>query len=1122
MLKYYWTWLYSKVGEPFYENFSGGSAEVKLDSMCPTRCLILLHAAVIAHQMNFNSRYFVINGVKIPLILAYIEMIQYIFNDPWANTLNLKKNTGTLKEMLAALAPIGKGQVIRWNMNRKMQSFVVEGVRVNDKISYLSQLKNVTKELEALKDAGLVNFAQWYVAMIQAEITPENMAQCSLLTFIETAASFFRGNAEPAHIAQKEAGEEKVAPNDPPYKYFLANEYSNALVQYSQLIPSYEEFLSQIFGGLTTKSSGGYSSEWSFKLGGEIVSFKSTDKILAFLRDPEFFLDPETVKRELTDDFKGQIFKREVPARGTRAVFAMPLAYYLLELILGDLFLYAQLKDPEFTLGDQVNQTLSDHSWGAYASSDPETLIVGQDFSAFDSFQKWANMRQYALQGVLDGLARTGKTGPFGPWSSIGDVFKLLWEKTKSAVFETGDTVLVTDQMNSGEKFTIMANNYTNRANFQIEKQMLQRDPRTEDMMTPERIELVVNYFMGDDSVQIYKLKGGSFSLEELIAFREVISEASELNGMKLNADKVVVRLTMYNYLKKAFCQGYSWPRGLQIQTMTSERITTSSNVVEILASYASLLNEAISRGYSHDYNRFMYFQVALLKSSVRVRGGQLTRTGDTKVGRFTKLPISIAYTPSSLGGTGVVPHSMIGANKDIIWPLVFDGATLEYMNLALWLNEKPRDIKSEIARAIVRDGQAKKGWDFLRKHRDRVRGKSAAEAVDYLTSKGIDIGDFSKLREHDRLVHATIRDSPKLASIVDREHYGLSSLILDKKAMLDANPKQDPINIVINKELDRIFVIKNVTNDKVRCVSWHMLTRRTVETGVAITDEIRDLFLSRANKICNRNGRLMVIISKNPILDEYELLSRSDAVKKINRIKTPKTELVPRIIDIEFEWLMPFHIQYDGPLGYAIPKEAPQPIAGLDDHLADRMKRVGVSGEGDELSVNAVSLLADLMKDRKMPRDLTVDKIFKVISRPDISHDVTLIAATLRAAGASAENALSVANKFFALSERYSFLDRTGKYSTQDQVMGHMDRSIRNYHRIVDVDYDVGNAFSRVLISVGALASITEDPNITTKHVTIKIQGDKIEHAKSLILGGRFNRVNLYWDGLNKYFLEG
>jgi hypothetical protein len=1119
-LKHYWKMISNNfTTEPYVESFNGTISYITYDSMAATRGLVLLHAATISHQLNFTTRYFTYFKKQYTLDYAYSSLVNYIFKDPWTNTINVKKKTSLAKNMTHAITPIGVGQVIMWAEGSELRNYTVLPTTANDESAYAIAEEALKEDFQSLKDEGLIPLSQWYASMISAEVNPENMAQVSLLSFIETPAGFFRGNELPSHIKQKEAGEQTATPKNPPFAQNIRDLYINAIKEYKFLVPSYSEYKATIFNDLTTKSSGGYGEQWEIpSRNGISRHFTTNDKIMAFIRNTSKYLDPETVKLEMTEAFPAPIFSREVVARDKRAVFAVPLGTYIVELILSNVFMISQLKSNLFTMGKEVGQTLADHKEGIIASCQPYVLIIGQDFSAFDSTQKFDNMRRFALEGVTRGLIVNGQTGRFGPWESISSAYDMIWRKTKTAFYESNGEILVTDQVNSGEKNTITINNFTNLANFETQLRELAINPKTS--LTFTYMDIMKALFMGDDSVQLWRLSQ-RLTPEQLKDIKDVLSEVAAANGMSLNALKTEARLFHYEYLKKRADYGYIIPRILQLQQFVSERVNTLLAVNEFMSSYGNLLNEGVSRGYSHAFARSLYFFTGNLRRSVKVK--------DRVKNYFERLPLAILFTPSNMGGTGQVPMSMIGANKDITFPLTFDGVILEMMNQALWLNDAPSElrIRDRIAEAIIKGtDQTNDGLEFLRVNKDKERGETASAALDFLASKGIDLGSVSKLNEHNRMIFATIKDNPRMNQIVAEERGLLADEVKKKKAILDSNAKMKfpVINILIKDTSTIMEIIMRSTNDRIRVVSWWRAIRRTVQSGMELDPDTIAEFLSRMLEVVTRSGRRLVILSKRKLVDDAMNMYKEDAATVasfIDAIKGGSANLVPRMIEDEYRWLRPFAIKWDKPVDFVIPEEKAFPLAGMDPNIEQMMRRIGISSQGDDLAVAANRLLSEIVADRKFPRDLTAEKIFSIISRPDISRDITHISAALRAMGASTSAAASVAEKFARISAQFTFLDRTSSYSTRDKVMGHLDLSISNYRRICDQDYPIGIMFDNLVVSVGAIATITDMPEIATRHVTMKIFGEQVMESRSDLMGKGFNKVNLFWSGFGKSILK-
>jgi hypothetical protein len=301
---------------------------------------------------------------------------------------------------------------------------------------------------------------------------------------------------------------------------------------------------------------------------------------------------------ELTAEQPGSIFFREVVSRAKRAVFAVPLGYYILEAIFAPAILNLQAKTVHFTLAKEAGRTLADHKFGIAASADPNILILLKDFSQFDSSQGWENVRKYALAGFKRGLRLSGFEGPFGPYKEgLSEIIDLIWSKTKAAVFATGDNKIVTDMLNSGEFMTIIFNNVTNACNEEETVSRLMNDEQLGPLMN--RMKNLHTFFMGDDSVSLWRTPY-ELGHKEISALAFKIEEVAKGNGLDLNAYKTSLRYFYYEYLKKTAIYGWILPRVLQIQIIGSESSNFDVPVPEQVSGYSNLVSEYVSRGGTH------------------------------------------------------------------------------------------------------------------------------------------------------------------------------------------------------------------------------------------------------------------------------------------------------------------------------------------------------------------------------------------------------------------------------------------------------------------------------------------------------------------------------------------
>jgi hypothetical protein len=1229
-LKYYYNKFFVVGGkeiEPFFED-NRGRINVSVDAMVATRSHLLAEAAYIYESKMKGEK--APNGVSLEEI--YIQLIEYLFQDPFNNTLKLKKLLGNLKPALFAKST--SGVAARWTLevdtNRApLSHFVATDVSSlgNDQISYnllneprckfidnygterIRPVKSCTQaeldrgellrgaldsDVSDLNDEGLDKVAGWYVSMIDAEVNKSNMAQAALMSFIETAAGFLRMRPDLAHVGQARdkpsfpdgADEEKVHAYFDAYSenyqfpvhlmskafkdlsanitdegvkdnlenfgvteghvltnmrinkemftmmimsgytaYFRRILHNKTLetvtsdVFKNAMPSSYPEFLQSLVGRMTTRSAGlpsGIKMEFTIPGTDRKTVVTDNSKISNFLNDPQAFISVASLTKTMTDDEPGRIASRSVVARALRAVFMVPLAYYVTEQLMGPAFLAFQSRQEKFTLAKEVGKSFTDHAKGAAASADPTILCWGRDYSQYDSSELWRNVRRYILAAVLEGLVTSSLARkefdkivsvPFGPWrDGIPEMVSTMWHKLRDAVFVTGDFKLVLDQVLSGETFTITINNLVNDSNLtslaevmlngEVEAPLVGKSPEWGRRLQEASVKIskVITWYMGDDSEEFDVVAGvgeqeGFINQDDLRILKDATETVTTANGMSLNSLKIVVRVFWYEYLKKTFGYGWAIPRLLQLQTMASETLNQNLSFNEQLRSYMAICSEVVSRGGDHDLLYYMFLFTSNLRRRVKV-GSRFSK--DESVSRFVNLPMGVVFGPGSMGMVGASPGSLVGVSKDGVLYLMYDAILKETINQAAYtLDIGFDDFSRKLVNEVYDTDVFRKGQDFINGNLNPGRRQLSRQALSNLASIKVDIGELGYEETPRRLVRGAISGNPNLKSLIVDEKNQRAVAILGRKRSLEGlRTNFNPITITIDSYDDATAKLVEFglececRESKVLCVSYRKYTQFLQEA-----DKFRyDYHLLHMNEVANTSGKMLVVIGGHHTTlgsvmhltigpDRWEMDG-----KRVNYAKLVRTfrglnrrsDVVKDYFTEKFRWLNPVMVEYTDivPIRLDMPFA---PIAGISPPIEDIIRRIGISGGGDDTIVRLSREITRLLADKFFPSDIRLETIMELIMRPKIAESSKHIRWVLEAMGASAEMALSVAANVHKLILNFIRTSAPLVYSTQDQIIGLIDTSLASVTRVVNIrsTFLENNPFHNAIRTMGFIASM-------------------------------------------------
>jgi hypothetical protein len=1098
--------------EPFVEASNGMADNVYMDSMSPVRIHLLQQAALSEFEGDLATR--VIPGGTLLLSEVYREIAEYIFIDPWVNTLKFKSITALFKQMTCALSPIGAGEVINWsgNLSDPLEHFTVAAVDGNDAATYQYVRSSLSEDKDALLAAGLINTAKWYVSLITASPGPEVMRQISECSFIETVAGFLRGNRELSHLAQIAKIPERPK-GDAPFGKIMRELWRDQIHRIKDRIPSYSDYTESILSSMTTRSSGGYKISWDAEINGKPVRMSSTDKILNFLSRPNYFLDPETTKNELTEENPASIFTRDVVSRSSRGIFAMPLGHFTAEAALAPQIISDMGKDPDYSIFKGVGKTLADHAPGIRSSARGDTLNVLMDFSQFDASQGFSNVRSNVLAGIEQALFELGINEPWGPWDSLFGMHQTIWERMAEAHFVTGNSAVTTDSLTSGEYYTIIINNITNKSNF---LNILQKMPDWSD----KKMRLAKLLIMGDDSAQIWNVMG-ALTTAEIAEFVEVIVEVTGSNGMSINKYKTSVRRFFYEYLKKRGEYGYSIPRKHQIQVLSSEKVNQEMLATEQLAAYAGRLSEWVSRGGNPTVALRLYLFTAILRRRVKSR----SEGGDVA---FTNLPLSTMYGPVGLHGTGQLPWSLAGANKDVMCYLAVDGFSQQGLNYAAHLSDSPGErISASIAAQAAESEVFAEGVKFAKDQLNTARLVSSERANAILDKAGFSLGRLAYKATPERMIDGVVKDNPATKSIAFEQKRRNAFNIEERGVALPPPGKSsDILNLVVGS-LGRVF---ELTRSGLRDnIAWcDSLAFEGVCSRLECDPELISKWMGESVATCQRVGRTPVLVSISPVAgtttkyvrftDElpyesditvdhtWDVPARQRVIERI--VPGASTTPVKNYMIEKFSWLTGVVLLPGEEVAEVIPIN---PVAGLHPTMARMVRQIGVSSAGDEVALKVNRILGDVT-DNKFPRDIRPETIFNVLTTSGIGTDLEMVANILMGMGAEPARAMKAASRIIVELNNFNFLDATKGYSTEDQIIGHLNLTRARYQELIAFENIIAEpTFSDAIRNIAMLRLLTDDYRQPRRHYTIRLMGSNIDRMLEKIGSRSFSNVTRF-----------
>jgi very-short-patch-repair endonuclease len=1042
------------------------------------------------------------------LSLFFNELTLFIFQDPWANTIAYKKAKSVLVDSI--LMGATGGIMLQWGKghdglrNYQIKNIVQDdGVVWNDSVVVKAKIGAIKEELIKLTELGLPHNARFYASMITAESTPDNWKTAMDATFIEVHGGYFRGNLDPAFRKQ-------IAGALPEREHYPMGEYIVSYVRdmiannAGKFHQTWKDYKASLPGIMTTRSAGGRSVKVVVTSGKKKIPISYTNKFMAYFSDPKGITDPQNVKDVLTWRSPGIMFSRDVPARDSRMVLGVPIEYYSAEGWWIPAFMRHMAKEDQFTITKESGIVIDDHLREFVATTDPHTLVISMDYSAFDAHENYANFRKHLLEGMRQGFR------VINLWDKkILDEGKLVWKgykeiietqfglKIKRALFmsKTGMTLAI-DMVMSGEFGTIIYNNITNWSSLRSIWSTLRGDDRTRHIISGK----VKNHeikIQGDDSIILWSVIS-LLTADELNTVLAVIEETAENNGLEINGIKTMIAYFKASYLKKTIQYGVYQPRKHQIQTLTRENGNLSTDRVQAMIGLSQKHTEAVSRGQGHQAN--LDFLMFLGANVLKIQGKSYNDVKDTEW-----LPPALLYTPISMGGVGLYPNSIVGASKDAPIYLLSNRVERMVINMA---HHIVRDFEkagnSTQVKELMNSDTFKSGVEDITKYLKPQRVKAALEAqlrLENKTGKGVSNPYHSYARN---LLKRTLVDDFKSRELnLSVNSKNINAARAARVDLASYRISESPSCVVCKKEnlLTIRYLFEKERPDTV-CLLW---SRRT-------TDDVTYM-----NQVCNDTGRRLVIFSLHglPYDIETTLYYGSDfsieagnfdtAVQEISlripklrnrRLRDYMTERFEWLSMVEYEWLDPI------PRKYTV-----CPIAGQDPEIEDLINRIGISVGGDANALKLGSVFRGV-KDNFFPTTINDDEIFHEITRPGVAGDLEATKDVLIAMGAREERAMSVAIQVSKIVDRFVFLNKISSYSSQDGIIGNLDLSKDRYRELVKIN-DFGDyGLQSTLMSIGFLMIVLDGGRRTPlqpiRKIRMKVFGKHVSLMKKIVKTNR------------------
>jgi hypothetical protein len=767
------------------------------DSCYNQRVITLFNAAV-----NFET-FVRPNFVSMP---TFLETLLYHLDWPFKNPVTLKYCCNIARQSM--FSNTRNGKIIRYSVsgefpNVEFVDFIVDDIQPheNDNMyyKYMESRTNdqgvgaITESIRLIDGLGLRRLSSLASYLIGADFNYRSKMQAMWFMSIDGWTGYSGGFAAYAFKHQAEIDPDLASITNPPYQDYVHEEWYNLTVDAARMgkIMSFEDLWALALTSMTSRSAGeaalrkqdvyvklrrtdvsGIRGLFVYRRGKFVsargqrgekwIKLNLTSKRDYMMLFGEDIFGTEELSRKYTHEDPGLIGERRVPVKANRAIYMAILSKYIAQMPVRHYVDFFQISVSEqyknigtsndFTVGKEVGVVFLDHFPSFVGTTLYDILIDGADYTAFDSHQREENSRKYAREGIVDGLRATGlHDTPYGDqekklgFDTLEEWIEVMWGDgiTRNAHFlaKTGDTKfdIVLDILQSGEYLTLNYNNCTNRALFKYFLDVYEKKYGIDS-----RFQLLKRLFQGDDALGFWRFPDDVKTQEdEIRALRHMIDlfvDTGRINGFDLNVLKTSVRRYRSEYLKKNVFYGAYMPLWL-IQIFCSEKLNRDFPIQQII-SYASTLNVAVGRGFPHILARSLLLFTWNFRRSLRAD------TRDESIMYY--LPHGCLFLPKSLGGCGVHPNTIIGANMDMV--IAHQAYSDEYlMNLishAYYILDSPTiSTREHLANSLVKDtgvyprnpfGKGKLYANSVKQTKYSQKLKLAAESARHLIDSGL------------------------------------------------------------------------------------------------------------------------------------------------------------------------------------------------------------------------------------------------------------------------------------------------------------------------------------------------------------------------------------------------
>lgn len=671
-----------------------------------------------------------------------VELFNYAFNDIQHNLFAIKKLTYHIMQCAGSKFNNGIGYI--WMTGRPVENVLVTDDRVVAK--YFEDA--LRKDVADLAEKGVPNFAG-YSSWLCSEhdfaipgLQERVGVGISEISAMLGLVGFTRGNPE---VAIKEESKPLEIHSDGEAWATLIESKVTGYMSYNEEYLeklSTDQFGHRIYNAMTSNSSGmpavtvntdeTYMRNRTTMIRSKIFDFLVRgDTYLNTLPSPEYW-----ATQGINTAFRSQ------PGRRLRRIAIVPNPIIALEMrFFGNVYRYMKSgPDKDKFFMSSAEGGFVDHIEEMTNTGRSMFYTVSGDFDNLDATLKSDNFRSKIIGAITKYLSK--KSVDVSMFNATDLEAWMIYSKiTKKWFLRVGDDIIPYDGVASGEYGTSFYDSIATASFF---------DLMVYNIKTTVNVSAKGLRIQGDDFTAM--MEGMTDSYYEVLI--DAILKTAKQVGLSINRSKLIIRKTYSEVLKVATYVGMLLHRFATIQIFEKEKSSEIISYSERMLGVKSIIQIAVSRGMDPEWG-YRYI-LGVWSSTRKIKVSKLVPISkedrlknDNKLVKKKleyidgKFPWWLLFAPTSAGGVGMYPFSIIGANMTAVFALVF--------RTEQWFKDNGYDMEDERVKIRARVRRLVGRAAYISNKSKFDSSRDAARKIERLNEK--EFASTSKYRRLEELL---------------------------------------------------------------------------------------------------------------------------------------------------------------------------------------------------------------------------------------------------------------------------------------------------------------------------------------------------------------------------------